>query len=400
MGFVKTALARIGYELRSSKDPFTKMHFEGRSAQTGGSIGPVGVPAVHACVQLISETIASLPLGLYRRLPGGGKEAVREHPLYSVLHDQANEVQTAMEFREQFVASCLLDGNGYALKTVNNRGEVVALKIVPPGECLPEKLVNGRVRYQQTGNKTKIHLQDEMLHLRYRTVDGFTGLSPITIARLSIETALAHQDWESNYYRNGARPAGVLTIDKMLTPDQKEQVNQSFSEQYSGVKNHNKVMVLQAGMDFKPISLSAKDSEFVESRRMTTEDIARIFKVPPPMIGVLENATFSNITEQSRMLVMHTLRPWLVRIEQAMNASLLTAESRQDLFIEHNAEGLLRGSQKERYEAYRVGREWGWLNVNEIRSMESMSDIGLPGNEYRSPMNSEALGTEENADDV
>lgn len=392
MSLLDSALARFGYE-RRSKDPFSRLHIEGRASAANGDAGVVGIPAVHACVQLIAETIASLPLGLYRRMPGGGKEPASDHPLYAVLHDQANTVQTAMEFREQFVASCLLTGNGYARKEMNARGEIIALDGIPPSELMPEKLVNGRVRYRnQNGQRQRDFIQDEILHLRYRSVDGFTGLSPITIARLTLGIASAHQEWESKYYQNGARPAGVLSVPAVLSAEQREQLRESFHQNYSGIQNHNKLIVMEQGATFQAMSMSAKDSDFVESRRMTMEDIARIYKVPPPMIGILENATYSNISEQSRMLVMHTLRPWLVRIEQAMNASLLTEESRKTLFIEHNAEGLLRGSQKERYEAYRVAREWGWLSVNEIRAMESMTGIGDGGDEYRSPMNSEALG--------
>jgi HK97 family phage portal protein len=167
-----------------------------------------------------------------------------------------------------------------------------------------------------------------------------------------------------------------------LTVDQITNLQSSFEENYSGASNAFRMIILEEGMEFQAMGMSMLDAQFVESRKLTLEDVARIYRVPPPAIGILDRATYSNISEQSRSLVMHTLRPWLVRIEQAMNAALLTVDGRRSHFIEHNAEGLLRGTQKDRYEAYQIGREWGWLNVNEIRRRENLSNIGSGGDVY------------------
>jgi len=371
----------------SSKDPYLAEKLGIRANAAGQWVTPetaTGVAAVHACVQLIAETVASLPLAPYRRTEDGGKIVDNMHPLYRVLHDQANEAQTAMEFREQLIASCLLTGNGYALKELDGRGAVTQLLPLHPSHMRPVKLVNGRVRYEFTPPQGGIqrYTQDEILHVRYRSTDGFTGLSPISIARQTIGVALAQQSFESAFYRNGATISGALKHPQRLTVDQITNLQSTFEENYSGASNAFRMIILEEGMEFQAMGMSMLDAQFVESRKLTLEDVARIYRIPPPAIGILSDATYSNITEQSRSLVMHTLRPWLVRLEQAMNASLLTQDGRRSHFIEHNAEGLLRGTQTDRYTAYQIGRQWGWLNVNEIRRRENLSNIGKEGDVY------------------
>ncbi len=373
----------------SSKDPYLAEKLGIRANAAGQWVTPetaTGVAAVHACVQLIAESVASLPLAPYRRTDDGGKIVDKMHPLYRVLQDQANEIQTAMEFREQLIASCLLTGNGYALKELDGRGSVIQLLPLHPSHMRPVKLVNGRVRYEFTPEHggTQRYTQDEILHVRYRSTDGFTGLSPIAIARQTVGLALAPQTFESAFYQNGATFSGALRHPNSLTDAQQKSIQDSITRGFSGSSNAFKVLVLEEGMEFQQIGMSMLDAQFVESRKLTMEDIARIYRVPPPAIGILDRATYSNITEQSRSLVMHTLRPWLVRIEQVMNASLLTQDGRRTHFIEHNAEGLLRGTQTDRYAAYQIGREFGWLNVNEIRRLENLGNIGKEGDVYSS----------------
>lgn len=403
MGIVNRLATALGYEKRdiSSRDPYLMEMFGQRENVAGQFLTPdnaTKVATVHACVQLIAETTASLPLAPYRRLSDGGKEIDTNHPLYDVLHNKANQVQTAMEFREQFVASCLLTGNGYARKVIDGAGRVIELLPIPPQNVQVVKLVNGRVRYEvTTDNRTRTYTQDEILHLRYRTVDGIKGISPITEASDVIGTAMAQQEFEGTFYKQGAKPSALLSHPHQLNQEQMTNIKKSFDRNHGGTANMNRVLVLEEGMTYSPVSMSQKDADYIESRRLTIDDICRIFRVPPPMVGVLQDATYSNISEQSRMLVSHTLRPWFVRIEQAMNEALLTPRGRRTHFIEHNAEGLLRGNLQERYEAYRVAREWGWLSVNEIRRTENMGDIGPDGDTYREPLNSGPMGQEEAA---
>lgn len=338
--------------------------------------------------------MASLPLAPYRRLDNGGKESDTNHPLYSVLHNQANQIQTAMEFREQFIASCLLTGNGYARKVIDGRGAVVALEPLNSQHVRPVKLTNGRVRYeyQPPGAKAETLLQDEMLHLRYRSNDGVIGLSPISIARQTLDTAKAQQDFETAFYKKGIQATGVMSFKDNYTQDQLNWFKKAVEDFQHNKSRFGSTLFLPGEMSYSRTSMSMADAEFVEAKKISIDEVARIFRVPPPAIGILSDATYSNITEQARSLVMYTLRPWMVRIEQAMNASLLTDLSRRTHTIEHNAEGLLRGNQKERFESYRIASEWGWMNVNEIRQKENMSTIGDTGDIYRQPLNSKELG--------
>ncbi|MCB1925734.1 MAG: phage portal protein [Gammaproteobacteria bacterium] len=391
-------LDRFREKRTRSNDPYLAEFLGLRDNAAGQFVSEdtaTGIPAVHACVQLIAESVASLPLAPYRRQRDGSKLVDTSHPIYDVLHHQANEVQTAFEFREQFVASCLLTGNAYAVKVVDGRGNIVELRPVPPGQMAVEKLPNGRLRYKVSSESgTRVHVQDEILHLRYRSKDGYLGLSPITIARETIGLAQAQQTHESAFFRNGARFIGAFkmpTGSSFKDQDALNRFRDSIRDAHASPGNHWKFLVLENGLDFTALNMSHADAQFVESRKLTLEDVARIYRVPPPAIGILDKATYSNITEQSRHLVIHCLRPWLVRIEQAMNAALLSEDGRRTHAIEHNAEGLLRGDTKARYEAYRIGREWGWLSANDVRSLENMSSIE-GGNTYSKPMNSEPLG--------
>ena len=398
MAIVDRIAGALGYEKRTaSSDPYLAERRFGFADNTAGQFVTAStatrVAAVHACVQLIAETTASLPLSPYRRSEDGSRVPDSNHPLHRVLHNRANRVQTAYEFREQFVASCLLTGNGYAVKVMNGQGEVTELLPLRPEDVLPVRLENGRVRYEvREGNRTAVYTQDEILHLRYRSDDGFTGISPIAEARDTIGIAIAQQQYEGGFFKKGASPSGIITFPASLTEEQRQRVRQSWADKHAGVSNMHQLVVAEEGTEFKPMTMTQRDAEYIETRRLTLDDIARIYRVPPPMIGILRDATYSNITEQSRMLVSHCLRPWFVRIEQAMNESLLTDAGRQTHFIEHNAEGLLRGDTKSRYEAYRIGREWGWLSPNDIRARENMGSLGADGDSYREPLNTAPLG--------
>jgi HK97 family phage portal protein len=397
MGLLRRLAERFDPERRSrsSRDPYLSELFGGALSQAGQSVTPeraTGVAAVHACVQLIAETVASLPLAPYRRLDNGDRQTDSAHPLYRVLHDRANAVQTAFEFREQLLASVLLTGNGYALKEIDGRGDVRSLVPLHPDSVRPERLINGRVRYvvawPSGGSET--FTQDEILHVPYRSRDGFTGLSPVTIARETLGVALAQQEFEGRFYSHGARPAGMLTSDALLGPEQKGAIREAWNQAMAGSRNAYSLLVLD-GLKYQPIQMTNADAEFVESRKLNLEDIARIFRVPPPAIGILDKATYSNITEQSRWLISYCLRPWLVRLESSFNAQLLSEDGQQTHFLEHNADALLRGDTRERFEAYRIGREWGWLSVNEIRQRENLNAVS-GGDAYLQPMNAQTVG--------
>lgn len=385
----------------ATSDPFLG-EFLGARWQGRADIEKASGHAVaHRCISVIAENLAAVPLKVYRRTDDGGREAASDHPLYEVLHDQTSPRLTAFEAREWLVASILTHGNAYAAIERNGRGQVVALHPLQMGSVTVEVLKNGRLRYKhaQSDGGTKTYLQDDMLHLRYRTKDGVLGQSPIQIASAAFGLALAQQDTAGAAAENSFRPAGALVFPDKLSGTGKEGIIEKFKARFVGQLKANEVMVLDGGAKFETFQFNSKDSEFLESRKLSNLDICRVFGVPPSVAGITDDATYSNIGEESRALVQRCLAPWARRIEQALNTTLLSPEARKTFFCEHDLAGLLRGDLAARYNAYRIGREGGWLSSNEIRAFENMSKID-GGDTYVEPLNYGRLGDNDNRNTV
>ncbi len=377
----------------ASYDPFLG-EFLGARWQGRADIERASGHAVaHRCISVIAETLASVPLKLYRKTADGGRESASDHPLYGVLHDQTSPSLTAFEAREWLIASILTAGNAYARIERNGRGQVTALHPLAAGSVAVERLASGRLRYKVSlaNGGTDIVLQDEMLHLRYRTQDGILGQSPIQIAAATFGLALAQQDTAGAAAANSFRPAGALVFPDRLSGAGKESLIDKFRERFVGQLKAGEVMILDGGAKFETFSFNSKDSEFLASRQLTNQDVARVFGVPPSVVGVTDSANYSNSVEESRALVQRCLAPMARRVEMAMTSALLSPEARKTLFIEHDLNGILRGTLADRYNAYRVGREGGWLSSNEIRAFENMSKID-GGDSYVEPLNYGALG--------
>ncbi len=298
-------------------------------------------------------------------------------------------IETAFEAREMLIASLLVSGNAYATLEWNGRGQVIGLTPLDPGTVAVERLESGRLRYRVTNRAggIRVYLQDEMLHLRYRLArDGVMGLSPIQLARETFNLALTQQDTAAGLAAKGNRPSGALVFPNAIGGEKKEGALSALAAKINANTATSNVLVLDAGAEWKSFSMTAKDAEFLESRKLTNLDICRIWGVPPTVVGILDHGTYSNVEMESRALVVRCLAPMARRVEQAMNMALLPTGSRQTLFVEHDLAGLLRGDMKARYEGYRIGREWGWLSPNEIRGWENMPEIE-GGNEYLSPLN-------------
>lgn len=381
----------------ATSDPFLG-EFLGARWQARADIEKASGHAVaHRCISVISENLAAMPLKLYRRTEDGGRESANDHPLYAVLHDQANDTTTAFEAREMLVASVLTHGNGYAVIERNGRGQVTALHPLVAGSVTVELLKNGRLRYKhaQPDGGTRTYLQEEILHLRYRTKDGILGQSPIQIAAAAFGLALAQQDQAGAQAANAFRPAGAISFPDKLSGAGKEDVISKFKDRLVGALKANEVLVLDGGAKFETFSLPNKDMEFIESRKLSNLDICRVFGVPPTVAGITDDSTYSNVDGESRALVQRCLAPMAKRIEQSLNAALLTPESRKVFFVEHDLAGLMRGDLTARYTAYRIGREGGWLSANEIRQFENMSRID-GGDEYVQPLNMGLVGDNDN----
>lgn len=385
----------LGRETRSetrvrSDDPFIAEWF-GLQGGAGAHVDPQragGIATAGACISIISQSLAAVPLNVYRRTANGGRERATDHPLYGVLHDAPNGVMTAFEARETLLASLLMTGNAYAVLEWNARGQVTGLHPLDPGRIAVERLESGRLRYRVTERAgVRVYLQDEILHLRYRLArDGVMGLSPIQLARETFNLALTQQDTAAGLAAKGNRPSGALVFPNSMGASGKNDALAALGAKISANSVTSNVLVLDGGAEWKSFSMTAKDAEFLESRKLTNLDICKIWGVPPTAVGILDHGTYSNVEMESRALVVRCLAPMARRVEQAMNVALLPSGSRKTLFVEHDLAGLLRGDMKARYESYRIGREWGWLSPNEIRGWENLPEID-GGEEYLSPLN-------------
>jgi len=390
MKLLDRALAFAGLERRST-DEYTRKHLATRAARVGfGSTpaSPEALPMLYSCVNVIAETTASIPLSLTDRTT---REVAEDHPLHRVLHTEWNPHMTALEGREHLVASCALTGNGYARTERRNDGAVVALYPIMPGMVGVDRLSNGRLRYRYTdeNGRTSTLLDDEVLHVRYRSADGIVGRSPVEVARPLFELSAQQQHFQIRHLENMGRPSGAVRLPTGNSLD--DEAFERLKTEINSMVDSGRMPLFEDGLEYINLAITPRDAEFVDTMKLTNLDICRIYRVPPTSVGITDNATYSNVAQEQAALVKHCLRPWMVRIEQAMTHALLTPQGRRRYSVEHNAEGLLRGSQEERFEAYRIAREWGWMNVNEIRQRESMPGIGAAGDEYRSPMNSEPL---------
>ncbi|SCY25519.1 phage portal protein [Alkaliphilus peptidifermentans] len=328
---------------------------------------------VYACVRILSETIASLPLHTYKRTDRG-KEKALDHPIYYLLHDEPNPEMTSFVFRETLIGHLLLWGNAYAQIIRDGRGKVMALYPLMPDKMTVHRSEAGELYYIYNKEGQEHILRNwEVLHIPGLGFDGLVGYSPIAMAKNAIGMAIATEEYGANFFNNGANPGGVLEHPGILKDP--ERVRKSWNSVYGGSGNAHKVAVLEEGMSFKPIGIPPEQAQFLQTRKFQLNEIARIFRIPPHMIGDLEKSSFSNIEQQSLEFVKYTLSPWLSRWEMAMKKALLSPSEKKDYFIKLNVEGLLRGDYKSRMEGYATGIQNGFLSPNDVRELEDLNTI-------------------------
>lgn len=334
----------------------------------------LSVTAVFACVRVLAESVASLPMMVYKRLPDGGKEVATKHPLYRLLHDGPNRDQTAFEAGEFRMACLGLRGNSYSALILSNRGDVREIHPLRPQHMHLDRDSAGRMvfDYQEPG-ASRVYTQDRIWYTRGFGTDGVSGLSPIGVCRDAVGYAMTLNEHGSRMFANGAKVPGVLEMEGTLSEDAYKRLKEDFNAQHEGAKNAGRTLILEGGAKYSQIGMNAADAEFIASQKMQIAEIARIFRVPLHMLNELENATFSNIEHQSLEFVTHTLRPWLVRIEQSANRDLFGPLEAGQYFVEHKLDALLRGDIKSRYEAYASGITNGWLKRNEVRQLENLN---------------------------
>jgi len=366
------ALSALGLERRSTNPNDTWANFNALRTGPVNETTAQGVSACYACVQAISETVATLPLILYRR-KGEDRERAQAHPLYKVLHDQANPEWTAMEAREYLTASTLLTGNGYGLLGFGNDGQVRELWPLDPNRVRVLRLPNGRLAYDYTDDKGEMrrYLAEEVLHLRHRIGrDGVLGVSPLQAARGVVELAIQEQDHGLDTFKNGAKLLGVLKVPGKLSPEQKIQIKDGWRTNTSG-----QTPILEHGADYQSLSMSLVDAQWLEAQQFSVEQVARIFRVPPPVIGHLADANYSNSLEMARQFITLSLRRPMAMWEQAISAKCLTEAGRRAYFAEHEVSGLMRGDAEARANFYESGIRAGWMLKSEPRRLENLPTI-------------------------
>ena len=375
---------------KSREPPQDRYYFSGAPFLFGKSISgatvnemtAMRVSAVYACVRILAESIAALPLHVYKYKEGGGKERDVNHPLYFLLHDAPNNDMTSFIFREVLMTHLLLHGNCYAYIQRENSGKVARLYPLMPENMKIERDDNNEVVYQYTPTAREGQFQKsaaitlrrhEVLHIPALGFDGIQGFSPIAMARNAIGVAIATEEFGAKFFENGARPSGILKHAGVIKDPSK--LRDSWNAAYGGTGNTGKVAVLEEGVTYESISIPPNDAQFLDTRKFQLSEIARIFRVPPHMLADLEKATFSNIEQQSLEFVKFSLNPWVIRWEQGLNKSLMTENERGKYFVKFNVDGLMRGDYQSRMQGYAIGRQNGWLSANDIREMEDMNLI-------------------------
>lgn len=374
------AIARPRAEISSlTMEEWARLQGGGTEAMTGVYVSPdtaLRYTTVLICVRVLAESVASLPCILYKKNANGGKDRATDHPLYKVLHDQANAWNTAFEYIEGTMSNLALRGNGYAYVERNRKGQTIGLVPLNPDGVTITQAFDWSPKYEATmpdNTRAKLSIKD-MHHIRGPLPKGYVGQSMISLAREGIGLGLAAEHFGAHLYRNGVRPTGVLEHPKRLGNETTEQLRSQFASKYGGLDNGGKPLVLEEGMKWTSMSIAPKDAEFIDSRKFQRSEIAGVFRVPLHMIGDLDRSTNNNIEHQSLEFFRDSLKPWLYRWEQAISRDLLSEQDRSDgYFCEFLMDGLLRGDTKSRYEAYASAIQNKWMNANEARIKENMN---------------------------
>jgi HK97 family phage portal protein len=329
---------------------------------------------VLACIRVLSTSVAGLPFHLYRRLPGGGKEIAREHPLYKLLHTQPNSWQTSFEWREQMMLHLL--SHGFALdEKVYSGGAITEIVPLHPSRVKTEQLENNRLRYtyREASGSSTVYTQDAVMSVRGMSDDGVNGMSTIELARDAIGLARACEIHGATYFGNGARPGVILSTDQMLSPEAAENTRNQWERAHRGPDRSHRTAVLQGGLKVNELGGNNQESQFLEARRFQVEEVCRLFGVPPHLVGDLTRSSFSNIEQQSLDFLTNGLMPYLRRIESSIARDLL--EGDDEYFAEFDTRGVLRADAAGRGSYYNTLWNLGVLSVNEIRSLENLNPV-------------------------
>lgn len=386
-------LFSTGQGARSAPGGWVSGILGGRRSSSGTRVTAdtaMSVAALQNCVTLLAESLAQMPLELYRRLDGGNRETARNHPLWKVLAVAPNPWQTPFEYREFGQVSVGLRGNAYSLIDRDGSGQVTALYPMQADRVEVLKSPQSLEPFYRIAGTGDVVPMRSMHHVRWWSKNSYVGMSPLELHRDTIGYAQALADFSSKAFANGPGLAGVLKrpseAPAIKTQAGIEKVLDDWRDKFSGTDNAKKVALLQEGMAFEPIKVSLVDVELINAMKLSAIDLARIYKVPAHMINLLDAATYNNVENLQIQFVIYALMPWVRRHEQAMMRDFLTEADRADYYIEYNVGGLLRGDQTSRYAAYALARQWGWLSINDIRRLENLPPVD-GGDAYLEPLN-------------
>lgn len=374
MGILRSLADRFDPETRAHEPSWD--HLSGISTATGSLHGgrfAENLSTVLACVNAISGGVASLPVYAYR--DQGEQRAVDpSHPLMVLYREGPNPWQTWPDFAEFLLASTLLSGNGLAEIVTDNAGRVVELRPIPWEWVSVQMLPTGRMAYDVTEitslyggtGRSRRLLQHEVIHLKDRSDDGLVGKSRLSRARSVVTASLEIQSYAESMFGNAATPSGVIEADGKIDGDAMDKLKRQFEHAYTGSSNARKAMILDQGVKFKPISVSPEDAELLASRRFTVEELARLYQVPPPIIGDLTNGTFTNSETVGRWFAQQTLSAWVRKIESEFNRRIMGS----DHYLSIDLSGMLRGDPEQRWASHKIAVDSGILTANEVREVE------------------------------
>lgn len=345
--------------------------------------GAIRLSTVWACVRLLSESVSTLPMKLYRRMPDGSRQAAKDHPLYRVLCRSPNAEMTPQRFMLMVVASICLRGNAFIeKKMVGSR--IVALNPLLPQCMTVKRLESGRLKYTYTENGTEREIPEKsLMHIRGFGLDGVCGMLPVTAGRDVIGAAMSAEEAAAKVFANGLQASGFLTVEGgaaqgagTLTPKQREQLRKAL-DAFSSSKNAGKTMVLEAGLKYQGITMNPEDAQMLETRAFNVEEICRWFRVPPFMVGHMDKQSSwaASVEAQNLHFLTNSLRPLLVNIEQEITRCLIGDADADEYFAEFSVEGLLRADSAGRGAWYNTALMNGWMSRNEVRRLENMPPV-------------------------
>jgi HK97 family phage portal protein len=347
-------------------------------------------PTVYASVKVIAESVAQLPLHLYRRTGEGGKERATDHPLAELLNGQANDWTSAFEFRLFMQSALCLHGNAYAF--INRTAGKITELIPIPSPCVTVEIdkitMEPSYKVSSEGSPPRHYDRTEIFHLKTLGAEPHIGASPITQMKEAIGLALVMEEHGARIFSAGARPGGVFKYGKTLGPEALKRLRESFNAAHAGGENAGKTLILEDGMDFEALQFNSVDLQFLELRRHQVAEIARGFRIPLHLLQELERATHNNAESMGQQFLALTLLPWLKMWEGGIRRALLTPDERPDYYAEFLTDDLARADLAARFDAYAKAVTNGLLSPNEVRAAENRAPYP-GGDQFRLPLNTE-----------